>query len=405
MKHKKTLSGRFSAWAKGLLASATIFFGGAKSSAEAPQAETNSTPIVAQTDAKQLGRDLYTLAEPLLILNEGKRLTLYRCNAKKATIAIGCDLQDFPTLAKDLNVTFFKTTGKQTQRLTPMQRDILLANLPNLSKSELSRYSITEEDALRLSKETYAYFYDRLIQKFAKPNYAYVSRNGVTEKTDTLLAGVDIKEVPTLLQMAIMDTLYQLGETKFEKYHLFETALREGKYETAFHELAVNCTNAPLKKYKDNGSARRGYRKDFLAAAYRLQQSYLANPQAMEGPAEDFVFELVQRARVLAGGGRYHSLINEVERKAAFETIVPVIMDMYYPKATKEYRDTRSAELLNFWTEAEAIYKRYSQQNTPSQKKTASRPAKKKAAPRRLRKKLAAKQRPTKTMRSTGRRA
>ena len=122
-------SGRRKTFWKTFFASAALFFGGMKASAQSEGEATDTAPVVAHTDAKQLGRDLYDYAESFLVLNEGKHLSFYRCNQKKASVAIGCNIQDFSEIITELDIPIFKKTGKQTRRLTPLQRDMFFANL------------------------------------------------------------------------------------------------------------------------------------------------------------------------------------------------------------------------------------------------------------------------------------
>ena len=182
-----------------------------------------------------------------------------------------------------------------------------------------------------------------------------------------MLSGIDFSAVPTYLRVAIMDTAYQLGEKKFNKYHLFETALRQGDYMTAFQELAVNQTNKATKHFKNAGLARRGFRKDFLGFAYMVHKNW---PKLTD---QAFVIALANVTHSKVTAKTYNGVINQVEKDAAFKHALPFIMQQFHPNLTQEEAAAKQTELTKLWQQT---HKNLNQQKATPQKPATGRGSK-----------------------------
>jgi len=312
------------------------------------------------TVALDQGRNLYDQAKGLLCLNEGCRTNCYRCSEHKVTLGIGSNLQDFSFVLRCLNLPLIrpKEDGRR-EALMGDKRDQLCTQFASMTDEEIEKITMLPKHAEQLSRETYAYFYEKMAQRFAKTAPEYVSLKGKTTKTSKMLSGIDFSTLPLYLKVAIMDTAYQLGEKKFNKYHLFETALRQGDYMKAFQELAVNQTSQTTKHFKNPGLARRGFRKDFLGFAYMISKNY---PKLTD---KAFVIALANVAHSKVTAKTYNGAINQVEKDAAFKHALPFIMQQFHPNLTKEEAAAKQAELTTLWKQTQ---KNLKQQKTAPQK-------------------------------------
>ena len=311
------------------------------------QSAPTNTPTTVTVDSVatfEKGRHLYDMARELLCLNEGCRTNFYRCSAKKITIGAGCNIQDFCSILQTLNLPIIcpKEEGG-LEALRGERRDQLCQRLPDMTDEEVAKVTMLPQHVEQLSRETYAYFYERMAQRFAKPAPEYVSINGQTTKTTNMLSGIDFNDVPSYVRVPIMDTAYQLGETKFEKYHLFETALRKKDYITALQELAVNQTDRATQHFKNAGLARRAFRKDFFGMAYLISKNY---PQFTD---KAFVIGLANLAHSRVTKKAYNGVIDQVEKDAAFKCLMPFIMEQFHANLSPEDAATKQAELTTQW--------------------------------------------------------
>ena len=361
------------AWAQYLLAGMLTFFGGKakadSTSHSAPATPSSITATSTQTNlpakpnfaceiysyainpevARAQGRLLFDRTKHLLKLNEDLKLQCYRDNVDKATLGLGCNIQDFSQILKDLNIPLiWRDDAKHSHACLGAERDDICARLAKMSKAELARISILPQHVEPLARETYAYFYERVSNIFAQPDIQWVSKNGKTTATTNILTGIDFASTPYYLQAAVMDTFYQLGETKFTKqYHLLNTAIREGKYAEAFAQLAVNRTDKTTQKYKDEGSARRAFRKDVLGWAHTIAKDH------PKYTANDFVTKLASDIDIKVSPKKYNGVINQIEKNAAFRCTIPFIVDQFYSDLSPKQQAQKKVDLMAKWNAAQ----------------------------------------------------
>ncbi|MBQ4472636.1 MAG: hypothetical protein II942_05305 [Alphaproteobacteria bacterium] len=338
---------------RALLASASVAFGGFKVAAaatqpDAPEQDTASLQqtLIPQNSAMQAGRDFFQLAYPLLKRNEGLRLDAYLDSVHKVTIGIGCNIQDAPEVAKEMvrkgEITFYH----KKRKMTSAQFDAFIKTIKTKTKAQLAEYTMNEADAIKLSRETFAAMYQRVTERFAKP--------------DGKLPGIDFEQLPVFLKIAVMDTIYNVGETRFfNTFPKCNKALREGNYSMAFVQLRLS--NAP---------ASRAFRKDALAVCYAVQMMYQKDCEkygTQNVHPHDSIFYLSGFLRSLsekdtykpkAGKNKGKQVINAWERARFFDDVADVWATILYPQDSHLQHTLRIQELKDTWNSMERIHNR-----------------------------------------------
>ena len=181
-----------------------------------------------------------------LKLNEGLRLHFYRCTSEKVTVGYGSNVQANTNLLNGVEIYH------QGQALDPVARKNLLKNLKTLPNTELATYTIKEKDAANMAK------------KFLKASIPEVCEFLCPDRSNQTF----FYNLPLCMRALALDIFYNLGETKFQEYKKFRTALRHKDYDKATDESLV-YTDTKKKKVNKERERRKHQMRDIMCFVWK----------------------------------------------------------------------------------------------------------------------------------------
>ena len=213
---------------------------------------------------------------PMLEMNEKEVLHFYRDTKKKITVGYGSNVQANPSLLS--NVTIYH----KKKKLTPEEKKVFLSTMASKSKSDLSNYHISQDDAKKMATTTMDQFLTSLSTTFTNPK---------TKKSFFF-------ELPLCMQALCLDIIYNVGSDGFAKFVKFKKAITARDFSTATKESLV-YTDVKNKKFNKN---RERLKKRLIRIMKIVQDNFQKkSPQIFASLQADYRAQVPLKIRLLRG--------------------------------------------------------------------------------------------------------